>query len=677
MSKQSVTSNSVTSLEEVHRSVTIPRGRAWRRLFAFAGPAYLVSVGYMDPGNWATDLEGGARFGYQLIWVLLMSNAMAVLLQTLSARLGLVTGRDLAQACHDDYPPAISFVLFLLCEVAIAACDLAEVLGTAVGLNLLFGIPVLWAVIITGADVFLLLLIQRLGIRRMEAVILGLISIVGLCFVVEILLSRPSAVGIASGFIPRPLSSAELYVAIGILGATVMPHNLYLHSALVQSRNVTRSREAVTEACRYNLLDSAVAMNFAFLVNAAILIMASATFWSRGIAVAEIQQAHRLLHNTLGSVVAPIAFAVALICAGQSSTLTGTLAGQVTMEGFLRFRMRPWLRRLITRATAIVPAVIVILATGEHGVYELLILSQVVLSLQLPFAVVPLVRFTSSRQKMGCFASPRWIKAAAWTVTGVIVLLNGLLVSEQIRGWIDAAGAYAWIIGLGTIPVTLALGGLLAWMAFRPEHAAAASSPVSAQEVARMAAERAKRYRCIGVALEAEPSDAAMLAEAVALARIHGAELVLIHVVEGPGSEWHGPQTGDRKRRQDETYLEDLRDRLRVDNEGLPGVRAALGYGNVSREIVRLCRENDVELLVLGGHGHRGIRDWLHGETIPGVRHGLNVPILAVGNDSDSSGRAQTSSFLRITSGSSQAEVAQQKIAATEVGDRESRRKST
>ena len=343
----------VRSLEEVHRSVKIPTTRSWRRWLAFTGPAYLVSVGYMDPGNWATDLEGGARFGYMLLWVLLMANAMAILLQTLSARLGLVTGHDLAQACHDDYPKPVNVILFILCEIAIAACDLAEVLGTAIGLNILTGIPLLWGVIITGFDVLLLLAMQRFGIRKLEAFILILISTIGLCFIVQIFISQPSASGIASGFVPQWLSGEQLLVAIGILGATVMPHNLYLHSALVQSRDVTRSREAVAQACKYNLIDSAIAMNAAFFVNAAILIVAAATFWRYGLPVTEIQQAPQMLNDVLGSRVAPVAFAIALVCAGQSSTITGTLAGQITMEGFIRLRLRPWLRRIITRALAI------------------------------------------------------------------------------------------------------------------------------------------------------------------------------------------------------------------------------------------------------------------------------------------------------------------------------------
>lgn len=622
------------SLEEVHRTVSIPSARWWRRLFAFAGPAYLVSVGYMDPGNWATDLEGGARFGYRLIWVLLMSNLMAVLLQTLSARLGLVTGHDLAQACHDDYPPAVNFVLFVLCEIAIAACDLAEVLGTAIGLNLLTGgaIPIVWAVVITGLDVFLLLAIQRLGVRKMEAFILALIAVIGICFVVEIFLCKPSAAGIASGFVPRPLWGPELYIAIGILGATVMPHNLYLHSSLVQSRDVTRSHQAVAEACRFNLIDSAVAMNFAFLINAAILIVAAATFFARNIPVTEIQQAHALLERTLGTQLAPVAFALALICAGQSSTLTGTLAGQITMEGFLRMRVRPWLRRMVTRLTAIVPAVAVILATGEEGVYKLLILSQVILSLQLAFAVVPLVKFTGSRQKMGPFVSRPWVQGLAWLVAAIIVSLNAALVFQQTAEWIEAAESLGWLVAMGVVPLALSLAGLLGWMVFRGDRVLEPAPAVSPDEVVEAASRLQKRLRRIGVALEARPSDSAMLAEAITLARMHGAELVLLHVVEGAGGQWHGPQTGDLESRHDEQYLDGLVQRLRGElaGQGVPGVEARLGYGDVPREIARLGREASLDLLVLGGHGHHGLADMLHGETISGVRHSLRIPVLAV-----------------------------------------------
>ena len=620
------------SLEEVHRSVGTIHGSWLRRMFAFAGPAYLVSVGYMDPGNWATDLQGGAKFGYSLIWVLLMSNLMAVLLQTLSARLGLVTGRDLAQACHDEYPRLVNYVLFVLCEIAIAACDLAEVLGSAIALNLLFGIDLVWGVLITGADVLLLLLIQHFGIRKMEAFILVLVATIGMCFLVEVFLSKPSVAGIAAGLVPSMLHGEKLYIAIGILGATVMPHNLYLHSALVQSRDVNRSRLAVADACRYNLIDSAVAMNLAFLVNAAILIVAAATFWTRNIEVTEIQQAPQLLESVLNTEVARYAFAIALLCAGQSSTITGTLAGQITMEGFLRFRVKPWLRRLITRSLAIVPAVAVILYFGEAKVYDLLVLSQVVLSLQLSFAVVPLVKFTSSRVKMGPFASPRVVQAAAWIVAMIIMGLNAMLVYETVGGWIEAAGRYGWLVGALVVPVAVGLIGLLTWMCFRGERQLEERAEVSAEQVAAIAATKTiKPIRRIGVALEVLPTDATMLAEAVALARTHNAELVLMHVVDGVGGTWYGPQTGDLEARDDEAYLGALAERLRTELAGqVPAVEATLGYGNASTEIVNLARRMQVDMMVMGGHGHRGLSDVVHGQTIDNVRHGLNVPVLAV-----------------------------------------------
>jgi len=625
-------SPSTRSLEDVHRSVKVPTSHWWRRLLAFTGPAYLVSVGYMDPGNWATDLEGGGRFGYSLIWVLLMSNAMAVLLQTLSARLGLVTGRDLAQACRDEYPRAINYVLFALCEIAIAACDLAEVLGSAIGLNLLFGIPILWAVLITGLDVLLLLGIQRLGIRKMEAFILALITTIGVCFLIEIFLCKPAIGEVAAGLIPQHLTGEELYIAIGILGATVMPHNLYLHSALVQSRDVVRSSQAVRQACKYNLIDSAVAMNCALLVNAAILVVAAGTFFTHGIEVTQIQQAHEMLDAVLGTQLAPYAFAIALLCAGQSSTITGTLAGQITMEGFLRFRVRPWVRRLVTRAMAIVPAVAVVLAMGDTGVYDLLILSQVVLSLQLSFAVVPLVRFTSSRQKMGPFVNRWWAKWLAWGVTLIIVGLNGALVYGQIADWMQAAGPWAPVVAAGGVPVVLALMALLVWMVLRREKAVPQAPSVSADEVVAAATTLHKRFKRIGVALDAKPTDSFMLAEAVALARMYGAELVLMHVVDGAGGQWYGAQTGVQESREDEAYLHGLAQRLRdeLKDQGIPAIDTVLGYGDPSREIVSLTREKKIDLMVMGGHGHRGLLDWLHGETITGVRHGLHVPILTV-----------------------------------------------
>ena len=622
--------NLSTEMDDTTRTVVVSQKHWWRRLLAFVGPAYMISVGYMDPGNWATDLAGGAQFGYTLLWVLLMSNAMAVLLQTLSARLGLVTGRDLAQACRQEYPPLVRYSLFVLCEIAIAATDLAEVLGSAIGINLLFGIPLLWAVLITGCDTLLLLVIQHLGIRKMEAFIILLVATIGLCFVIEIFLVKPEAAAVARGLIPHVLTPGQLYVAIGIIGATVMPHNLYLHSALVQSRDVARRRSSVAEACRFNLVDSVVAMNGAFLVNAAILIVAAAAFHTRGQEVADLRDAHRLLENLLGSRIAPAAFAIALICAGQSSTITGTLAGQITMEGFLNIRLRPWLRRLITRMLAIVPAVIVISVMGEDSATELLIFSQVILSLQLPFAVIPLIKFTSSRRKMGPFASPAWVKVLAWLVGAVIVGLNVTLLAEQFGQWLAGAGAWAVPLGAGLGAICLALVALLGWMVLRREERIAAQPGATAQDVLTSAEGMSRRFERIGASLENLPSDDRILAEAIALARTHGAELVLLHVVEGVGGQWFGPQTGDLEARQDEVYLENLAAQVTARHQELPAVRYALGYGNVTKALVALAQKERLDLLVMGGHGHKRLADLLHGETITGVRHGTGISMLSV-----------------------------------------------
>jgi manganese transport protein len=627
-------------LGDTQRSIRVPVTRHWwRRLFAFVGPAYMVSVGYMDPGNWATDIAGGSQFGYTLLWVLVMSSAMAVLLQTLSARLGLVTGRDLAQACRQEYPPLVRWVLFVLTEVAIIATDLAEALGSAVGLNLLLGIPILWAVLITGGDVLLLLAIQRFGLRKMEAMIVALVAVIGACFIVEIFLSRPEWRAVAGGLAPRPLGPDELYVAIAILGATVMPHNLYLHSSLVQSRDVPRSLLAVAQACKYNLIDSVVALNGAMLINMAILITAAAVFTQP---VTELAQAHALLENLLGSGLAPVAFAVALLAAGQSSTVTGTLAGQITMEGFLEFRMRPWLRRLLTRLLAIAPAVVVIVMAGERGVYHLLVFSQVILSLQLPFAIVPLIKFTGSRTKMGPFTSPVWVRVLGWVAAVVIIGLNAWLVYEEVAGWVRESATYGWLAAGAMLPLAAALGGMLLWMALRREQVEPAAPLVSADDVLAATRRLPKQFRRIGVALEARPTDGAMLAEAVDLAAAHHAELVLLHVVEGVGGQWYGPQTGDLESRRDEEYMKALIERLTKDLEGQPvsAIRYAIGYGDMPNGLVRLVRSEGVDLLVVGGHGHKRLADLIHGDTIQSVRHGLTIPILAVRGETGKTGSA-------------------------------------
>jgi manganese transport protein len=429
------------SLPEAFRTVSIPSGTSWwRKMLAFAGPGYLVAVGYMDPGNWATDLAGGSRFGYALLSVILLSNLMAILLQALALRLGIATGRDLAQACRAHYSRPVSFALWVLCEIAIAACDLAEVIGSAIALNLLFGIPLLWGVCITAIDVLLILLLQHHGFRWLEAFVVVLVATIGACFGVELLLAQPALGEVARGMIPTVqivTDPAKLFIAIGILGATVMPHNLYLHSSIVQTRSFGSSEAAKREAIKFATIDSTLALFFAFFINAAILILAAATFHQTGHqGVADIGDAHLLLTPLLGTTMASVLFAVALLASGQNSTITGTLAGQIVMEGFLNIRLPAWVRRLITRLIAIVPAVIVTAAQGERGTGRLLILSQVILSMQLAFAVVPLVLFTSDKAKMGAFVNPAWLKALAWFVTALIIALNAWLLVESVRPWL-------------------------------------------------------------------------------------------------------------------------------------------------------------------------------------------------------------------------------------------------
>ena len=425
------------SLPEVHKSIPIPSGAGfWRKLAAFAGPGYLVAVGYMDPGNWATDIAGGARYGYRLLSVIVISNLMAILLQTLAARLGIASGRDLAQACRDRYSRATTVMLWIVCEIAIAACDLAEVIGAAIALNLLFGLPLAWGVALTSLDVLIVLYLQNRGFRYVEALVVGLIFAIAGSFAIEIWLAHPDIGALASGVVPGAdivRSRDMLYIAISILGATVMPHNLYLHSSIVQTRRYEDDERSKREAIRFATIDSSVALMSALFINAAILVMAAATFHGSGHeSVASIGDAYVLLSPLLGTGLASAAFAIALLCSGQNATLTGTLAGQIVMEGFINLRLRPWLRRLITRLVAIVPALIVVIIDGERGTDSLLILSQVILSMQLPFAVIPLVMFTSDRRLMGPFVSPRWLSSLAWATAVVIVALNAWLLYQTV-----------------------------------------------------------------------------------------------------------------------------------------------------------------------------------------------------------------------------------------------------
>jgi len=618
--------SSQKSLEEVHGTVETRHPGLLKRIFAFAGPAYLISVGYMDPGNWATDLEGGSRFGYALIWVILMSNLMAVLLQTLSARLGIVTGKDLAQACRSEYSRTASIALWILCEIAIAACDLAELLGTILGLNLLFGLPLLWGAFVTLLDTFLLLAIQRLGIRKMEAFILSLISIIAAGFIVNLFLAKPDWSAAAAGLLPS-IPTGSLYIILGIIGATVMPHNLYLHSSLVQTRRVSRLVDSKAQACRYNLMDSAIALNGAFFINSAILILAAAVFHRHGIVVTEIQQAHQLLTQLLGTRSAAIAFGLALLAAGQSSTLTGTLAGQIVMEGFVKIRLRPYLRRLITRAIALVPAVIVIAISGDEGTYRLLIFSQVILSLQLPFAIVPLVHFTSDKLKMGSFASKSWVKVLAWATSIVIIALNAQLVYSQIAGWITGGAPLFVSIPMIVLAAVISLfllyiivlpmaRGEKSWQEARLSGASAVIENIAIQ-----------KSRHIAAALGRDDGDAVIVGRALSLAKAENALLTLIHVVDSAPSQVYSSEVYDEHTRDDEQYLQRIASEV-----GASGVAVeiALAHGDPADELIAFTESHGVDLLVMGSHGHRLLGDLLWGETVDPVRHRVEIPVLVV-----------------------------------------------
>jgi manganese transport protein len=609
----------------------------WRRFLAFSGPAFMVSVGYMDPGNWGSDLEAGSKYGYRLLWVLLLSNLMAVLLQTLATRLGVVTGQDLAQACRTAYPRWAVVLLWVLCEVAIAATDLAEVIGAVIALKLLFGLPYVVGLVVAAGDTFLLLALQRRGVRLLELITLFLIAIIGGSFVVEIVLAKPDWAEVVRGLVPTlDLSGNEafrgsLYVAISMLGATVMPHNLYLHSALVQTRSFAPTTAGKRLACRYNLFDSLVALNGAFFVNAAILVLAVATFYNHSKQAETLQEAHELLGNVWGAR-ASFLFAVALLASGQSSTLTGTLAGQVVMEGFVHLRVRPWVRRLVTRLLAIAPAMVVVLLTGatsedtDADLLALLVFSQVVLSFQLPFAIVPLVQFTSDPGRMGSFASGRQLKVVAWACAAVVLGLNGVLLYYTGAKWADSAAAAGWssLWVYGTLgPLAAALTVFLGWLTVYPlrSRVEAPPAPVPAPTLP------AVHYRTIGVAVEFVPGDEAVLTQAAALARSHGAGLVLFHVVEGIAADIHGAIADDAESRSDRTHMAELVAHLR---RGGLAARGDLGYGEPAKELARMATAEKLDLLVLGTHGHRLLGDLALGQTVSPLLHRMPIPILVV-----------------------------------------------
>ncbi|SEV94487.1 manganese transport protein [Chitinophaga sp. YR573] len=619
-----------TSLGDVHQSVDMTNsgGARWRKLLAFFGPAYLVSVGYMDPGNWATDLAGGSQYGYKLLWVLLMSNLMALLLQSLSARLGIVRGRDLAQANRETYPPLVNFILYILAEVAIAATDLAEVLGMAIGIQLLTDLPLVWGVSITVFDTFLLLVLQRYGIRKMEAFIIALVAIVGISFLIELIMAKPALNEVVVGFIPSIPDNVALYIAIGIIGATVMPHNLYLHSALVQTRKIKRDDAGIKQALKLNFIDSAVALNLAFFVNAAILILAASVFFKAGHTdIAEIQDAHKLMEGLLGSKLAPMLFAIALIAAGQSSTVTGTLAGQIVMEGYLSLRINPWLRRLITRLLAIIPALLVIIIAGPEKVGNLLVFSQVLLSMQLGFAVIPLIHFVSDKKTMGKFTIKPIVKITAWIITIVLVYLNGRMVYTEAAKYV--AGNSNILVDIVIILAGLGFITLLVITVVYPlmsRYQQKASAEIHHTHEIALGNLQIPVYNYIAMALDFSKDDEKIISNALA----HGnpqTEYLLIHIVESASAKYLGRESDDFETRKDQEQMEKYISLLHSRNIRAKGL---LGYRHRAKEIVRLVKEEKADFLVLGGHGHTGIKDWIYGETANQVRHQVRIPVLIV-----------------------------------------------
>jgi len=618
------------SLEEVHESVSTQNKKSgFRKILAFLGPAYLISVGYMDPGNWATDIAGGSQFGYTLLWVLLMSNIMALLLQSLSARLGIVTQRDLAQASRETYSPFVNYILYFLAEIAIAACDLAEVLGMAIGLNLLFGIPLLEGVLITVLDTFLLLFLINKGMRKMEAFIIALVAIIGFSFVFEMIFAEPEMDKVFAGLIPSLPNEAALYIAISIIGATVMPHNLYLHSSLVQTRKFDRSDAGIKQALKYNFIDSTIALNLAFFVNAAILILAAATFHKNGyFEVAEIQDAHQFLEPLLGNKWAPVLFAVALIAAGQSSTVTGTLAGQIIMEGYLNLRIQPWVRRIITRLIAIVPAVLVIWIYGEGITGKLLIFSQVILSLQLGFAIIPLIHFVSDKTKMKGFHIGKWTKIASWIIATTIVCLNAKLVYDEITGWMEASENPTWI-WLTIVPMAFGFLFLLLFIVFKPFFAKS-KSQIQNHSPHNLALKFSKTgtysKKNIAISVDFSRSDEAAINNAFELGG-SDAKYTLIHVVETVGAMMYGDDIKDHETTIDEKLLEEYK--IMLSEQGFK-VETKLGFGMPDKVIPAIVNAGGFDILVMGTHGHTGFKDLIFGTTVDKLRHKISIPLFIV-----------------------------------------------
>lgn len=618
--------NNSRSLDDVHSSVdTTNKVGNFKKFFAFFGPAYLVSVGYMDPGNWATDIAAGSGFGYELIWVLLMSNLMALLLQSHCARLGVVYGKDLAQSSRLTYPSFINIPLYVLAEIAIAACDLAEVLGLAIGLQLLLGIPIMYGVLIAVLDSILLLAILHFGIRKMEAFIISMVFIIGISFFIEMILSKPDFGGIVNGFVPSVLNGNALYIAIGIIGATVMPHNLYLHSALVQTRKFDKSESGIRKALKFNFIDTGIALNLALFVNAGILILAAAVFHKNGMfEIAEIQDAHQLLGPMLGTSLAPTLFAIALIASGQSSTITGTLAGQIIMEGYINIRISPWLRRLLTRLLAVIPAFIVVYFLGEDKTGELLILSQVILSMQLGFAVIPLIHFVSDVKKMKGFVINRFLKTISWITASIIIILNVKLVYESIIQLFITFNDYKYIIGPILFPLIAYLVYVLVYITIKPFFTDEKIDNEINLDTIRIS--HPENFSRIALTVDFSKVDSRTISQALAIGK-KDAKYLLIHIVESANAFIFGEETDD------EEVYEDMK-KLKLYCSSLTekgfDVNVELGFGKRTVAIKKITEKFNADLLVMGTHGHSGIKDLIFGETINAIRHNISIPLLAV-----------------------------------------------
>lgn len=595
------------------------------------------------PGNWATDLAGGSKYGFTLIWVLLASNLMAILLQSLSARLGIVRGRDLAQANRESFPRPVNLILWVMAEIAIAATDLAEVLGMAIGIQLLFGLPLLAGVAITILDTFLLLYLQRLGMRKIEVFIIALIGIIGFCFLINIIIAQPSLNEILKGFFPslpdaknlyhskgiigKIPEETALYIAIGMIGATVMPHNLYLHSAIIQTRKIKRTTEGIKEALKWSVIDSSIALNIAFLINAAILILAATVFFNTGrTAVGEIKEAYQLLSPVLGSGIASTLFAIALIASGQSSTITGTLSGQIVMEGYLSIRINPMMRRLMTRLLAIVPAVIFIALTGEDHIDSLLIFSQVVLSIQLAFAIIPLIHFVSDKKTMHSFAINTPVKVIAWTMAALLIGLNSKMVFDEVIKYFSVSDNTMFKIFI-IVSILLFVFLLMFVLVFPIVQKVTQNDSMKIHaEENEIEIKEIPDHKKIAIALDFSINDSKLINWAIAQSGVDK-EYILIHIVETATAKLHGIETADYETQKDRERIDKIAAQLNTKGFRARGV---LGFKETAKEIVRIVKEEQADLLVIGAHGHSGIKDFIYGTTIDAVRHEINVPLFIV-----------------------------------------------